>query len=132
MAPLPVEAASRRFWFLATQHFHYVPDRRYRGEWKVATDGYAYTLATDEALSHEVVAWHWHPQTRPDPHLHIGRGLEEFNVLPGRAHIPTGRVAFEEVVLFLLKDLGAVPARDDWENVLDDSLQRFRKYRTWP
>jgi len=54
------------------------------------------------------MSWHWHPLTTPgrsDPHTHV----RSDNVgLPGlrELHIPSGRVAFEEVAYFLIADLG--------------------------
>jgi hypothetical protein len=117
-------------WFQGNQNFGYIRDNRYRGEWKVRTDGYAYTLAIDEDLNQELIAWHWHPTSRPDTHLHVGRRHPSLGEL-GKFHVPSGRVAFEEVVLFVIEDLGVCPARDDWRDVLNDSLSRFRTFRTW-
>jgi hypothetical protein len=48
-----------------------------------------------------------------------------------RLHIPTGRVAFEEVVRLLITELRVEPNRDDWREILRDSEDRFREYRTW-
>ncbi len=126
---LPVKGG-QPYWLQATQDFHFERDIRHLGEWKVKTDGYAYTITADEALSQEVFAWHWHPNSRPDTHLHVGRGNREFGSF-GKMHVPCGRVSVEEVVLFAINDLGVTPQRGDWEAVLGDSLSRFRQFRTW-
>jgi hypothetical protein len=47
----------------------------------------------------------------------------------GKLHIPTGRVAYEQVLYFLMTDLGAVAVAET--KGLDDSLRRFRKFKTW-
>jgi hypothetical protein len=48
-----------------------------------------------------------------------------------RLHIPTGRVSFEQVVRFLVDDLEVVPQRHDWRDVIAESEERFRAFRTW-
>lgn len=106
-------------------------DQRFRREWKVGTDGYAYTVSEDRDLSSELFSWHWHPTTRQDTHLHVGRGHDLHGPL-ARLRVPTGRVAFEEVVRFLIEDLYVQPERSDWDSVLSECLERFRRFRTWP
>jgi hypothetical protein len=72
----------------------------------------------------------WQPEggTRPGPHAHVKRGCPEHRGL-GKLHIPTGRVAHEQVLYFLMTDLGAVAVAET--KGLDDSLRRFRKFKTW-
>jgi hypothetical protein len=129
------EGALSPLFLQASQRFELVADHRFEGEWKSKTLAYIYSVREEQGLDNEseILAWHWHPLTtpgRPDPHVHI---RSEHAHLTGLSdlHIPTGRVAFEEVARFLIGDLGCVPARDDWEAVLDDTLGRFRAYRTW-
>lgn len=94
--------------------------------WRVRTDGYAYRANLDPDPKGYLLAWHWHPDSRPDPHVHVGaaglRGL----------HVPTGRVSFEEVLRFFITEMGLRPARSDWEAVLGETEERFRAFRTWP
>lgn len=115
----------------AGQHFRTIPDERFEGEWKVRTEGYAYRLALSEETGAFLLAWHWHPNTRPDPHLHVGADHPVVTELP-RLHVPTGRVSFEEVGRFLITELGVVPMRRDWEETLAETESRFRAFRTWP
>jgi hypothetical protein len=116
----------------ATQTFHYSDHPDYRGERKVSTDQYAYTLADTADISTELIAWHWQPEGgRIDPHLHIGHAHPEHERFT-RWHVPTGRVAFEEILLFAINDLAVTPAHADWRAVLDDTLARFREFRSWP
>lgn len=54
-------------------------------------------------------------------------GLEHLKKL----HLPTARVSFESVVRFAIEELGASPARQGWQDDLDDAERRFRAFRTW-
>jgi hypothetical protein len=63
------------------------------------------------------------------PHLHA-YGARDMLTLH-KLHLPTGRVALEAVVRFLILDLDVVPRRDDWRSVLDRHEEQFRQARTW-
>jgi hypothetical protein len=43
-----------------------------------------------------------------------GVGREELQ----KAHIPTGRVELEDVLLLAIREFGVRPRRDDWEEIL--------------
>ena len=114
--------------------FHIASDPRASKGLKVATDSYAYTVAEDEDLSRCLVSWHWHPASRPDTHIHFGRGpgawegaWESF----GRYHVPSGRVLFEDVVRFLIEDLGVTAQREDWSQVVEDVRQNVKQVWSW-
>lgn len=64
------------------------------------------------------------------PHLHVGAamGPNAATILGG--HVPTGRVAMEDV-LRLLIELGVQPRRDDWQAVLDETQSAFERWRSW-
>ncbi len=62
--------------------------------------------------------------------MHIGRAHPRLGEL-GRLHVPSGRIAFEQVLLFVIDELGVVPAREAAREVLGEVLERFRQYRTW-
>jgi hypothetical protein len=96
------------------------------GPWKVRTAGYFYSLEAVDDES-EVIAFHWHPSApgaSERPHLHV-RGVRL-----DKAHIPTGRIAIEQVIA-LAVELGAEPTRDDWADVLAKTLGRHEEFRTW-
>jgi len=65
------------------------------------------------------------------PHLHLEHGArierEEFE----GAHLPTGRVAFEDFVRLLIVDFGVPPEKEDWEEVLLQSRAEFERDRSW-
>jgi hypothetical protein len=135
--PEPVIELRRRdqapFYLRATQTFHYDDDERYPGERKVFTDGYAYTLSERPDLQEELLAWHWHPDAGiPDPHLHIGKGHSVHGEL-GRLHIPCGRIALEEVLLFTIDELATEPlcGVEEARHILNETLDAFRRFRRW-
>lgn len=129
--PIALRREANPLFLSAGQHFRIVPDERFDGEWKVRTEGYAYRAALSDETGDFILAWHWHPDTRPDPHLHIGAAHPDVSDLP-KLHVPTGRVSFEEVVRFLVTELGVSPMRNDWEETLAETEARFRAFRTWP
>lgn len=105
----------------STIEYAYVDDPKHAGERKVSTLGYAHTVGTDPDMATEMYSWEWQDGASPYPHLHLGRG---------KLHLPTGRVFFEHVLLFLIMDLGR-EARDGWEGVLGDHLGRLARHETW-
>jgi hypothetical protein len=122
----------------ANQRFDLIEDERFPGEWKARTHGYVYSIYVEtpdeDEAAQELLAWHWHPLTTPDrpqPHLHVRMDHSFLGLTLARLHIPTGRVAFEEVVRLLITELRVEPNRDDWREILRDSEDRFREYRTW-
>jgi hypothetical protein len=128
--PTLVGREQGRVYLRATQRFTYADGRP--KEHKVSTQEYACTVWENADLSRQVASWEWQPEggTRPDPHAHVKRGCPEHHGL-GKLHIPTGRVAYEQVLYFLMTDLGAVPVAEERTKDLDDSLRRFRKFKTW-
>ena len=100
------------------------------------TIGY-YTVVTPEtsmAPSQEVLGYHWHPQERNAvtyPHLHLyhGAGTLQHNLL--KAHLPTARIAIEDVVRCVITQLGVVPFKADWETILAETQASFQQWRTW-
>lgn len=86
-----------------------------------------YTVLRDGS---ELLAYHWHPEVPSryrDPHLHARLAtLEDF-----RPHLPTGLVLLEDVIAFLITELGARPLRDDWEIVLAEARGRAREWAAW-
>ena len=127
--PLKLRRADRSWLYLkATQNFHVAPDPTpgRDGEFKVFTDYYAYTASESPDLETELLAWHWHPDAHPVTHLHVG-GDARF----AKMHIPTGRVLFEDVLRFLITDLGVVPKKQDWDDITGDVVKRVKAYWTW-
>jgi hypothetical protein len=104
-----------------------------RGPWKVETRAYSYALCGVEGA--ELLAYHWHPETEEEgrrvrePHLHV-RDPRAPRWPLRKAHLPTGRVALEDVVVLAI-ELGAKPLRRDWRVVLVRTRAAFHRWRTW-
>ena len=129
----PVRLAGERpVWLSVTQHYRVVEYEGPRGPWKVSTAAYWYYLS--DADQGEIIAYHWHPAGRSavtSPHLHLGPAAEVGHPQLADAHIPTGRVALEAVLRLAIRDMGARPLREDWEDILDESQAAHETWRTW-
>src|SRR6266852_148004 len=92
----------RRFALRLIQQYRIVEDEvPQRGPWKVSTVAYYYTLKTTTSPYPDVLGYHWHPQERnaiayPHLHLHHGAGTLQHNLAD--AHLPTARIAIEDVI----------------------------------
>jgi len=98
--------------------------------WKVTTAAYFYTV--EDRDGREILAYHWHPATtpvHPRPHLHLGPASGAPRLR--KAHLPTGRVAVEDVVRLLVRDFGVHPRLPAWRRVLDETQAAFEKWRSW-
>ncbi len=117
-----------------------------RGPWKIQTAAYQYAL--DDADGREVFAYHWHPHVANVlyPHLHVGHGAVKRELMAGvrlaveqnvlqpqlaAAHLPTRRIALEDVLRLLIEQFGVLPARADWDRALRRSRESFTADRTW-
>ncbi|HEV2786686.1 MAG TPA: hypothetical protein VGV67_09885 [Solirubrobacteraceae bacterium] len=102
-----------------------------RGPWKVQTVAYAYVLQADDQ---ELIAFHWNPTgagsvTRP--HLHLGPAAGCAYPALARAHVPTGRIALEDVLRLAIEEFGVEPLRDDWSELLETTQSGYEEWRTW-
>jgi hypothetical protein len=100
--------------------------------WKVCTESYSY--AVDDENGQEILAFHWHPINHDIdyPHLHISNGAGRYLREEIRdIHFPTRRIAFEEFALMLIENFEIVPDKDDAVTVLNGTLAKFDKYKTW-
>lgn len=120
-----------RFSLSAMVKYRIIAAGAERGPWKVSTVAYYYAI--HDRKGREILAYHWHPaETRgvQYPHLHLGAGSEAIQTLSS-AHLPTGRIALEQVLHLLIGDFRVKPQRRDWERVLAETRTAFEKYRTW-
>ena len=102
-----------------------------RGPFKVQVTGYSYALH-DAGSQQEILAYHWHPRSEVTwPHLYLGPGARVGFAALAVTHLPTGRIAVEDFIQVTIEAFGAKPTRGDWLAVLEDSRERFRRWRTW-
>jgi hypothetical protein len=114
-----------------SQHYRIVPFIERGNNWRVHTSAYYYRL--DDETDAEILSYHWHPENEEDrdPHLHLKKGAMIGREELQRAHLPTGRVAIERVILFVIREFGVRPMRPDWEEILLTNVDLFERYRTW-
>lgn len=96
-----------------------VAERVREAPWRADLASYFYTLRDLEGQ--EVVAYHWHPESRSPmtfPHLHLGAGARVGREELQKVHLPTGRVELEDVLLMTIREFGVKPRRDDWREIL--------------
>lgn len=130
--PLTVKVAGAPFGLDIRHHYEVVEADGERGPFKVRSTGYFYGVLDQDGR--EVFAYHWHPRSLyRGPHLHTSPaaavGMNGVSLLHG-LHVPTGRVAFESVIVLLL-EAGVPSRRNDATAVLDANIQRFERWRTW-
>jgi hypothetical protein len=109
-------------------------------QWHLTIRGYTYALEVADMTEAEIVVWHWDPAARAQaprepvitPHVHIGTAELAPARLARKHHIPSERVAVEDVIWFALAELEAEPHRDDWKTVLQQTRADFVSARTWP
>lgn len=113
-----------------TFSFHLEPFQDGAGQWHMSTRRYDYTLATRAHPDEIVFGWHWHPRSRRShityPHVHVP-SASTFST----RHIPTGRVALEEIILFGFDDLNVPPADATARTRLTEVLERHKLHRRW-
>lgn len=108
-------------------------DDKDRGPWKVSTRQYRYHVVND--ARDEILLWHWLPLglcTTEQPHMHIGQSqLTRDAVLSRKLHIVTGRLAIETVIQTLISELNVFPARENYQEILDEGRANFERWQTW-
>ncbi|MFN0147524.1 MAG: hypothetical protein ACKVT1_13505 [Dehalococcoidia bacterium] len=80
--------------------------------WLATLRGYRHQFYSGGA---EVILFHWHPiglSRITEPHLHVGEGR-----LRG-LHVPSGEIGLGRIIEFAIRELRAVPTRDDWESLI--------------
>jgi hypothetical protein len=106
------------------EEFYIVEVENEPGTWKAITSKYEYAIE-EHASRQEIFAFHWGRNLLapvPYPHLHIGFGTKSASPPVGpKVHVPTGRVAVEDIVFFLISELDVPPVpehKHDWKEVL--------------
>lgn len=90
------------------------------------------TLYTYQVLRNAkpLIEFHYHPRSRVKHcHVHVRPTGQDAQMLK-RVHIPTSRVAFEDVLTMLIDDFG-VKAKRGASAVLATNRAKFEKTQTW-
>jgi hypothetical protein len=107
-----------------------------RGErYRVSVTGYDYALLHSDTGA-ELLAFHWHRESSEGrlqlvtfPHLHIDSSVLSEQALT-KLHIPTGRIAIEDVLRLAIRDFKARTLDRNWEKRLQETSTEFERART--
>ena len=109
---------------LAIQHWTVIRTRE--GKLVTSTQGYLYQVIVG---SDAVIEFHYHPAQRADHcHVHVAGALPGFDL--NKIHIPTGRIAIEDVILLVVNDFDVKPKRG-WQKALAAERNWFETNQTW-
>lgn len=109
------------------------PDR----SWKLRTVEYRYRVqGTPDLNDEDCFRWEYVAREIRDSqhcrhHLHLQGDytLGPWRTVPlARVHLPTGWVTVEEIIRFLITELGVPPKEPRWEDLLRESEEHFK---TW-
>jgi hypothetical protein len=126
---VPLQTDYGEIYLTLTQLLEAVPElRRYR----LTTKGYAYRLLNSpEPTSDAVIRWEYVAEADRDKwcrhHVQIGVAvaLGDGAIDLNRKHPPSGWITIEELIRFLIYDLGVTPVDDQWPQALADSERDF-------
>ncbi len=130
-----------KLYFELVQHVNVIKIETEKGErFRVSTIRYIYAFwrTPDDVLA----GWHYHPDLHIKfPHLHVYDRNDEAERKAGckpfllhGMHMPTGRVALEDVIKFAIREMKVVPEKNragDWEKILAETSTRFEENKTW-
>jgi hypothetical protein len=131
----------KRRYYLEASMVTEVVDDLDNNEKRVHTLQYLYAI--QDADRKPLYEFHWHPFKRdaktsepkqpekfPYPHIHIESVDSRFDNL-NKQHIPSGRVALEDVLRFLFLECRVKPERKDWQNILSETKKKFNATKSW-
>jgi hypothetical protein len=114
-----------------SQYFR-IMDNKDSGECAVKTESYTYEIL-DYVTHKDIFCFHWEPHSKVQyPHMHLGFAAKGHGLpIDNKAHIPSGRVAIEDLVAFLISDMGVKPLKSDWSDIIVVARQKFMETKTW-
>lgn len=125
------KANRRRLWLSIAMEIEPRRDDVETRGWRTHTLRYDYSIFGDERGSDEWFAYHFHPAAYAYPHLHVNAAAGWAPSGLRRRHLPTSRVILEDVIQFLVDDLGVTPLKDSWQRDLDRNRAIYAGRRTW-
>jgi hypothetical protein len=91
---------------------------------------YAYTLV--DADERALFAYHWHPDLAIEhPHLHVPVAVHAAAPRLAKVHLPTARIALEDVLVLLLAEFRVRGRDTNWRAVLARTKTSFLTGRSW-
>jgi hypothetical protein len=101
--------------------------------YRVRTRGYMYHVNNEHG--EEIFAYHWHPDIAGGkikfPHLHFRKGALIKREELTKTHMPSGRVAIESLVEYLIDEFGVRARVSDYRKLLERNRNRFEAFKNW-
>lgn len=119
-------------WLSVSMQYKIVEADGERGPYKVKTTAYRYAI--EDKNCQEVLSYDWHPGgiNISFPHVHVHAQSSVLSITDfKKKHLPTGRVAIEQVLYLTVKEFGVRPIKKNWEKILSDAQGQFETWRTW-
>jgi hypothetical protein len=106
-------------------NYEIINDSNVQGGYKVNTTAYSYAIL--DRHEKDLVRYDWHPNIDniPYPHIHV-----EDSKLK-KHHLPTSRIALEQVLRLLITQCGVKAKKKDWSAVLTRGLRAFEDHCSW-
>lgn len=103
------------------------------------TLAYSYRVGQGPSRQDWLIRWEYNSREtqegarglHPRHHCHLRAGLPCFGnqeLLLAKMHIASGWVTIEEVIRFLIHELGVTPKTDNWDQILRESEEKFRDW----
>jgi hypothetical protein len=127
--PLPLTTRFGTLYLTLLQILEVEPELT---KFRLKTKEYSYRLLdVDDPRANAILRWEYVSAVPPGGfcrhHVQIntGVGLSGGLLDMNRAHAPSGWVTIEELLRFIIVDLGVVPVTRNWPQVIEESEKRF-------
>lgn len=127
-----VELKGSPFSFFLLQRVKVIQPPELEGAWKVKTLAYEYAIELTSP-TREIIAFHWDSASDIGPHIHIGLTGKAQHIT-NKHHIPSGRILLEDVVRFLIDELGVPPNKTQvstYRTILAEMKALVLRFKTW-
>lgn len=105
---------------------------------RCGTESYGYRLQASESKLSWLIRWEYTREApKPDypyplAHVHVNGAFASGDATLPKLHVPTRPVPLELVLWHLIVEWGVKPKRDDWQRILEDSMEGFAPSRHAP
>jgi hypothetical protein len=141
--PLSTQYGRLYFWLAQSLECSYEPDESANRRYRLSTREYWYRLQKTNALDGaSLIRWEYmsprHVKYRDKRwcwrHIQIdaSKNLDGGKMNFDRLHTPSGYVVIEDVIRFLINDLGVKPRSKNWHDLLMESDKKFKEdFNRW-
>lgn len=101
---------------------------RLHDDFHVQIQRYIYVLWSSKK-NERIIDWHYHRRQNQsfEAHLHVRDDAKSINHPLVNRHVPTGWVPLDDVIKFMIEELGIAPRIPNWKEVLKDAADGFNQ-----